>query len=155
MWISHGAQKSTRHSIPKHSRLFFIASTARSLRHGGVIDMEKAAAASSRSFSFRAGLVAAYLTLNTVLNLTTKWILSSTTGYGFTFPLALTCCHMAIISVALLPHMLSRTLRSTHKDSILKQWKGLLAIGTLMAADAAFNNSSLVNMSLSLNQIIR
>ncbi|KAK9906462.1 hypothetical protein WJX75_002209 [Coccomyxa subellipsoidea] len=46
-------------------------------------------------------------------------------------------------------------MRNTHKKSIEKQWKGLVAIGVLMAANIAFNNSSLVNMSLSLNQIIR
>ena len=77
------------------------------------------------------------------------------TGYGFTFPLALTCCHMGFIFLALIPHMLSDTMRGTHRKSIEKQWKGLIAIGVLMAANIAFNNSSLVNISLSLSQIIR
>ncbi|CAL8462578.1 g2111 [Coccomyxa elongata] len=51
--------------------------------------------------------------------------------------------------------MLGKSMRGTHRNSIEKQWKGLVAIGVLMAANIAFNNSSLVNMSLSLNQIIR
>jgi undecaprenyl pyrophosphate phosphatase UppP len=117
--------------------------------------MEKSALAPKRTVAFFAGLVAAYLSLNSLLNLTNKWILSSTTGYGFTFPLALTCCHMAFSFLALLPYMLGSSMRGTHRDSVQKQWRGLLAIGTLMAANVAFNNSSLVNMSLSLNQIIR
>lgn len=51
--------------------------------------------------------------------------------------------------------MLGKSMRGTHRKSIEKQWKGLVAIGVLMAANIALNNSSLVNMSLSLNQIIR
>lgn len=108
-----------------------------------------------RTAVFCAGLVAAYLFLNSTLNLTNKWILSASTGYGFMFPLALTCCHTLLGFLALLPHMLSRAVRGTHRDSILVQWKGLVAMGLFMAANAGFNNTSLVNMSLSLNQIIR
>lgn len=117
--------------------------------------MEKVTDAPKKKFVFFTGLVAAYLTLNSLLNLSNKWVLSSSTGYGFTFPLALTCCHMGFSFLALLPHMLSKSMRGTHRASIEKQWKGLVAIGVLMAANIAFNNSSLVNMSLSLNQIIR
>lgn len=62
---------------------------------------------------------------------------------------------MGFSFLALLPHMLGKSMRGTHRKSIEKQWKGLVAIGVLMAANIAFNNSSLVNMSLSLNQIIR
>jgi hypothetical protein len=117
--------------------------------------MKSTSDAPKKTVLFFAGLVATYLTLNSVLNLTNKWVLSSGTGYGFMFPLALTCCHMGFSFLALLPHMLSKSMRNTHKKSIEKQWKGLVAIGVLMAANIAFNNSSLVNMSLSLNQIIR
>ena len=108
-----------------------------------------------RTALFYAGVAAAYLALDASLNLTNKWILSASTGYGFMFPLALTCCNIAFGFLALLPHMLSRAMRGTHRDTILVQWKGLVAIGLLMAAIVGFNNTSLVNMSLSLNQIIR
>ncbi len=118
------------------------------IRGAKVMDKQKTAL-------FYAGLVAAYIGLNSALNLSNKWILSASTGYGFMFPLALTCCHMGFSFLALLPHMLSRPLRGTHRETLQKQWRGLVAIGLFMAGNVAFNNTSLVNMSLSLNQIIR
>ena len=148
----HGAQKKIVQSQIPIEHSFFIArdGSVRRLRA-----MEKSAEIPRKTYLFFAGLVTAYLTLNSLLNLTNKWVLSSSTGYGFTFPLALTCCHMAFSFVALLPYMLGKSMRGTHRKSIEKQWKGLVAIGVLMAANIALNNSSLVNMSLSLNQIIR
>ena len=117
--------------------------------------MDKPIATQQKAAAYHSGLLAAYVTLYSALNLSNKWILSASTGYGFMFPLALGCAQMAFISLALLPHMLSERQRDTHREAVQKQWRGLLAIGLLMACDVAFNNTSLVNMSLSLNQIIR
>lgn len=148
----HVAKKKVVQPQIPSEQLFFIARNSSVKRLGA---MEKSAEVPRKTYLFFAGLVSAYLTLNSLLNLTNKWVLSSSTGYGFTFPLALTCCHMAFSFVALLPYMLGKSMRGTHRKSVEKQWKGLVAIGVLMAANIAFNNSSLVNMSLSLNQIIR
>lgn len=37
----------------------------------------------------------------------------------------------------------------------MRQWKSLLAVGGLLALDVAFQYASLINQSLTLNQIIR
>ena len=97
-------------------------------------------------------LVVAFLTLNSVLNLTNKWALSS---YGFRFPLLLTTCHMSFSFLALLPFMVREPFRSKHRESLATQWKGLVAIGIYMAANISLNNLSLVLITLSLNQVIR
>lgn len=97
-------------------------------------------------------LVVAFLTLNTTLNLTNKWALST---YGFRFPLLLTTCHMSFSFAALLPFMLREPFRSKHRETVAKQWKGLVAIGIFMAANISLNNLSLVLITLSLNQVIR
>ena len=52
--------------------------------------------------------------------------------YGFRFPLLLTSCHMGFSFVALLPFMLREPFLSKHKDTLQKQWKGLVAIGLFM-----------------------
>ena len=96
--------------------------------------------------------VAAYLGLNSVLNLTNKWALGV---YGFTFPLLLTTCHMAFSFCVLLPFMLREPYRSLHRKTLESQWKGLAAIGIYMAANVSLNNLSLVLITLSLNQVIR
>ena len=97
-------------------------------------------------------LIAAYLGLNIILNVTNRWALGV---YGFAFPLLLTTCHMAFSFCLLLPFMLHEPFRSKHCDTLAKQWKGLAAIGLYMAANIALNNLSLVLITLSLNQIIR
>ncbi|KAA6421352.1 MAG: hypothetical protein FRX49_08629 [Trebouxia sp. A1-2] len=97
-------------------------------------------------------LVAAYLGLNSILNLTNKWALGV---YGFTFPLLLTTCHMAFSFCVLLPFMIREPFRSKHHATLEKQWKGLVAIGVYMAANVSLNNLSLVLITLSLNQVIR
>ncbi|KAL0040726.1 hypothetical protein WJX79_003172 [Trebouxia sp. C0005] len=97
-------------------------------------------------------LVAAYLGLNSILNLTNKWALGV---YGFTFPLLLTTCHMAFSFCVLLPFMIREPFRSKHRATLEKQWKGLVAIGVYMAANVSLNNLSLVLITLSLNQVIR
>jgi hypothetical protein len=42
-----------------------------------------------------------------------------------------------------------------HQKTLAKQWKGLLYIGSFMALNIALNNISLLDISLSLNQVIR
>ena len=99
-----------------------------------------------------AATVAAYLTLNSTLNLMNKWLLGV---YGFSFPLLLTSCHMLFSFLILLPFMLREPLKSLHKATLQKQWKGIIGIGLFMAVNIAFNNLSLVQITLSLNQVIR
>ena len=98
------------------------------------------------------GLILLYLSLNSALNLSLKL---SMARYGFRYPLTLTVSHMAWSAVFLLPLMLTKSYRSKHKETLQKQWAGILGIGTFMAANIALNNSSLVDMTLTLNQIIR
>eukprot|EP00884_Botryococcus_braunii_P008683 jgi/Botrbrau1/17816/Bobra.0127s0061.1 len=96
--------------------------------------------------------VTAYLGLNSALNLCNKYFLGP---FGFSFPILLTCSHMMFGFVALLPLMLSEKMRQKHEETLEKQWKGIVAIGLYMALNISLNNSSLVDMTLSLNQIIR
>ena len=107
------------------------------------------------SWLFYGSLVAVYLSLNSILNLTNKWVLSSDTGYGFSFPLLLTSCHMAFSFLALLPMMLAPSKRDLHVDTLQKQWRGLAAVGVFMALNISLNNTSLVWLALSVNQVIR
>lgn len=99
-----------------------------------------------------AATVAAYLTLNSTLNLMNKWLLGI---YGFSFPLLLTSCHMLFSFLILLPFMLREPFKSLHTATLQKQWKGIIGIGLFMAVNIAFNNLSLVQITLSLNQVIR
>lgn len=96
--------------------------------------------------------VAAYLILNSTLNLMNKWLLGI---YGFSFPLLLTSCHMLFSFLILLPFMLREPFKSLHAATLQKQWKGIIGIGLFMAVNIAFNNLSLVQITLSLNQVIR
>lgn len=96
-------------------------------------------------------LIAAYLTLNSSLNLLNKWSLGV---YGFRFPLLLTSCHMAFSFLVLAPVAL-REPWETHVRSLEKQWRGVVYIGAFMALNIALNNLSLMDISLTLNQIIR
>ena len=98
-------------------------------------------------------LVVTFLTLNCVLSVTIKWSLGVS---GFNFPLVLTASHMAFAFFALLPWMLVKEKsRSQHFACLRGSWKGLLAIGVCQAGNIALNNSSLVMITLTLNQIIR
>lgn len=98
------------------------------------------------------GTIAAYLTLNSTLNLMNKWLLGI---YGFQFPLLLTSCHMLFSFMILLPVMLTNPFKALHLPTLCKQWKGIVCIGMFMAVNIAFNNLSLVSITLSLNQVIR
>jgi hypothetical protein len=42
-----------------------------------------------------------------------------------------------------------------HRRALGKQWGGIMCIGAFMALNIALNNISLLDISLSLNQIIR
>ncbi|KAK9814428.1 hypothetical protein WJX72_005780 [[Myrmecia] bisecta] len=57
--------------------------------------------------------------------------------------------------LALLPVMLREPYRTKHRETLQKQWRGIVAIGCYLAANVALNNLSLVHLSLSLNQVIR
>lgn len=121
-------------------------------------------------------LIAAYLSLNTSLNLLNKvrrrarqprraptarphlslcaasqWALGV---YGFRFPFLLTSTHMAFSFLVLAPFAM-RTPWETHMRTLEKQWKGIVYIGGFMALNIALNNISLLDISLSLNQVIR
>ena len=97
-------------------------------------------------------LITLYLSLNSTLNLANKYVLGM---YGFSFPLLLTTCHMLFSFLALAPFMFSVSMRAKHAETLGKQWKGIVAIGVFMATNIALNNTSLVAMTLTLNQIIR
>ena len=43
----------------------------------------------------------------------------------------------------------------THQRLIEKQWKGIVVVGVSLALNIALNNISLLDVSLTLNQIIR
>lgn len=96
-------------------------------------------------------LVAAYLSLNSSLNLLNKWALGM---YGFRFPFMLTSAHMLFSFFALAPVAL-REPWEVHLRTLEKQWKGVVYIGCFMALNIALNNISLLDISLTLNQIIR
>ena len=96
-------------------------------------------------------LIVLYLTLNSTLNIMNRWALGI---YGFTFPILLTICHMMFAFVVLLPVMAVNT-RLQHKETLKRQYKGLVCIGIFMALNVSLNNLSLVQISLSLNQVIR
>ena len=96
-------------------------------------------------------LILLYLFLNSTLNIMNRWALGI---YGFTFPILLTICHMMFAFVVLLPVMVANT-KLQHKSTLKRQYKGLICIGVFMALNVSLNNLSLVQISLSLNQVIR
>ena len=55
---------------------------------------------------------------------------------------------------ALAPVAMRESLK-VHKHTLERQWKGVVYIGTFLALNIALNNVSLLDISLSLNQIIR
>lgn len=74
--------------------------------------------------------------------------------FGFRFPFFLTTSHMLFGFLALLPWHLRHDWEG-HKSVLLRQWKGLVAIGAFLATGISLNNISLVYITLSLNQVIR
>lgn len=97
-------------------------------------------------------LIASYLGLNSVLNLSNKYALGI---HGFRFPVLLTSCHMFFSLIVLAPFMLRPSLVPLHLETLGRQWRGFVAVGLFMAINISLNNSSLVEMTLSLNQVIR
>ncbi len=87
--------------------------------------------------------------------LSTKWILSSGTGYGFMFPLCLGCWHIGICLLSTLWVLKSDNAVAELRAFWKRQWKGMLAVGALLALDMMFQYTSLVNQSLTMNQIVR
>jgi len=51
--------------------------------------------------------------------------------------------------------MLAPSRRGVHAETLRKQWRGLAAVGVFMALNISLNNTSLVWLSLSVNQVIR
>jgi len=99
------------------------------------------------------GLCALYIALNSALNFLNRWALGV---HGFSFPLALTAAHMLFNPLLLLPVMVRRGIGwSEHCRVAKEQWKGILVVGLLNGIQIALNNSSLVLMELSLNQVVR
>lgn len=97
-------------------------------------------------------VVAGYLVFNTSINLFNRWCLGV---YGFKFPLTVTVCHFAFAFLALTPLMvLVPTYAAQHREAWRRDWKGFLATGVFTGINVAFNNSSLVYLSLSMNQVI-
>ena len=74
---------------------------------------------------------------------------------GFSFPLFMTVGHMVFSFIVLAPFMAFQPFISLHHATLSKQWKGLICIGAFMALNIALNNLSLVEITLSLNQVIR
>jgi solute carrier family 35 protein E4 len=74
--------------------------------------------------------------------------------YGMKFPLLLTSTHMAFSFIVLSPLALQTPL-DVHVRTLQKQWRGIVLIGCFMALNIALNNISLLDISLSLNQVIR
>ena len=93
--------------------------------------------------------------LHVVYLLGTKWTLSSGTGYGFIFPLCLGCWHIGICLLSMTRQLMSENALAELLGLWKRQWKSLLAVGGLLALDVAFQYASLINQSLTLNQIIR
>ena len=74
---------------------------------------------------------------------------------GFSFPLFMTMGHLVFSFVVLAPFMVAKPFISLHHATLRKQWKGVMCIGACMALNIALNNLSLVEITLSLNQVIR
>ena len=115
-------------------------------KHRELSDMEQ-------SLGFKIFVSAAYLVLNTSLNMLNRWALGQ---YHFRFPLTLTATHMIFGFLALLPVMLMKEgYRGKHWDILRKNWRGLCFIGFVNGPQIALNNASLISIELSLNQVIR
>ncbi|KDD72440.1 hypothetical protein H632_c3342p0, partial [Helicosporidium sp. ATCC 50920] len=74
--------------------------------------------------------------------------------YGFRFPFLLTSCHMGFSFLLLSPFALRESFES-HAATLRQQWKGVVYIGVFMALNIGLNNLSLLDISLTLNQVIR
>ena len=100
-----------------------------------------------------ASVVIGYLVVNCGLSLLNRWGLGMR---GFRFPLSMTALHMAFGSVALTPFMaLHSRYRAGHARALRSRWRGIVTIGLLNCLQIGANNSALVLIELSLNQVLR
>ena len=82
------------------------------------------------------------------------------TQRGFCCPLlkkrtlSLAAGHMAFCFLALAP-LAMRQPWAVHRRTLCKSWRGVICIGSFMSLSIVLNNISLLDISLSLNQIIR
>mmetsp|Transcript_39082 Transcript_39082/g.112193 ORF Transcript_39082/g.112193 Transcript_39082/m.112193 type:complete len:323 (-) Transcript_39082:86-1054(-) len=98
-------------------------------------------------------LCLAYIALNAGLNFTNRWALGV---HDFSFPMSLTSAHMLLNPVFLTPVMLlSKAYRNEHGSVLRSSWKALLVIAAFNGIQIALNNSSLVHIELSTNQVVR
>ena len=92
---------------------------------------------------------AVYFGLNTVLNVTNRWLLGVK---GFSFPATLTVMHMLFSAAVLTAFARFRGGRAPPPP---KSWRGLVAVGCAQGANVGLNNLSLVFLPLSVAQLIR
>ncbi|PSC74164.1 sugar phosphate phosphate translocator [Micractinium conductrix] len=133
--------------------LYFISIAPVLIALGAITAMEKSKmveAPRMKTVGFVV-LTLTYLSLNSSLNLLNKWSLGV---YGFRFPFLLTSCHM-LFSFCVLAPVAMRESWENHRRTLEKQWRGIVYIGAFMALNIALNNLSLLDISLTLNQIIR
>mmetsp|Transcript_32803 Transcript_32803/g.83273 ORF Transcript_32803/g.83273 Transcript_32803/m.83273 type:complete len:323 (+) Transcript_32803:30-998(+) len=98
-------------------------------------------------------LCLAYIALNAGLNFANRWALGV---HDFSFPMSLTSAHMLLNPVFLAPVMLlSKAYRNEHGSVLHSSWKALLVIAAFNGIQIALNNSSLVHIELSTNQVVR
>jgi len=94
-----------------------------------------------------------YTLLNAALNSANRLSLG---WHGFSFPVMLTATHMFFNLVFLAPPMvLLPSYRKEHRRLFCGNWMALVAIAVLNVTQIALNNSSLVHIELSMNQVVR
>mmetsp|Transcript_96423 Transcript_96423/g.241752 ORF Transcript_96423/g.241752 Transcript_96423/m.241752 type:complete len:333 (+) Transcript_96423:199-1197(+) len=99
------------------------------------------------------GLCVGYIALNAGLNFANRWALGV---HDFSFPLTLTAAHMLLNPVLLAPMMLLyEAYRSNHGKVLRGSWRALLVIAIFNGVQISLNNSSLVHIELSMNQVVR
>jgi hypothetical protein len=90
-----------------------------------------------------------YFGLNTVLNVTNRWLLGVK---GFSFPATLTVMHMLFSAAVLTAFIRFRGGRAPPPP---KSWLGLAAVGCAQGGNVGLNNLSLVFLPRSVAQLIR
>jgi len=99
------------------------------------------------------GLCLAYIVLNAALNFTNRWALGV---HDFSFPMVLTSAHMLLNPLLLSPLLLlAEAYRGRHSEVLSGHWRALLVIAAFNGVQIALNNSSLVHIELSMNQVVR
>jgi len=105
------------------------------------------------SIAVDASLCLLYILLNAALNFSNRMVLGVS---GFRFPLTLTTGHMLLNPLFLSPLMfLLTSYRKQHRDIISERAKALAIVAVCNGVQIALNNSSLVHIELSTNQVMR